>query len=61
MVILNKVDLQPHLDFDEESFREVVTGLNPDVIVFPVSCKTGAGLPAWFGWLEKALTNKKNK
>jgi hydrogenase nickel incorporation protein HypB len=61
VVILNKVDLQPHLDFDEESFREVVTGLNPDVIIFTVSCKTGVGMKAWFDWLENALKKKKNK
>jgi hydrogenase nickel incorporation protein HypB len=61
VVILNKSDLQPYLDFNEKSFRKVVTGLNPDVIIFPVSCKTGTGMPAWFAWLESALQNKKNK
>ena len=61
VVILNKTDLQPYLDFSEKSFREVVTGLNPDVVIFPVSCKTGSGLTAWFYWLENALKNKKNK
>jgi hydrogenase nickel incorporation protein HypB len=59
VVVLNKIDLQPYLDFDEKSFQEVITGLNPDVIVFPVSCKTGAGMQDWFGWLEKVLKNKK--
>jgi hydrogenase nickel incorporation protein HypB len=61
VVILNKSDLQPYIDFNESSFRKVLTGLNPDVIVFPVSCKTGAGLPAWTSWLESALKKKKNK
>jgi hydrogenase nickel incorporation protein HypB len=61
VVILNKADLQPYLDFNEKSFRKVVTGLNPDVIIFPVSCKTGAGIPAWISWLESALKNKKTK
>ena len=61
VVILNKVDLQPYVDFNEKAFRRVVTGLNPDVIIFPVSCKTGAGMPAWFDWLEAALKNKKSK
>jgi hydrogenase nickel incorporation protein HypB len=61
VVLLNKIDLQPYLDFNEKSFRKVVTGLNPDVIIIPVSCKTGAGLEAWFAWLESALKSKKNK
>lgn len=61
VVILNKTDLQPHLDFDEKAFRKVVTGLNPDVIIFPVSCKTGTGMQAWLDWLEAALKSKKNQ
>jgi hydrogenase nickel incorporation protein HypB len=58
VVILNKTDLQPYLDFSEKSFRQVVTGLNPDVVIFPTSCKTGSGLTAWFNWLEGKLKKK---
>jgi hydrogenase nickel incorporation protein HypB len=61
VVILNKTDLQPYVDFNEKAFKKVVIGLNPDVIIFPVSCKTGAGMQAWFAWLESALKEKKNK
>ena len=59
VVILNKTDLQPYLDFSEKSFREVVIGLNPDALIFPVSCKTGSGLTAWFSWLEGVSRKKK--
>ena len=59
VVLLNKTDLQPYLDFDPAAFRKVVTGLNPDVIIFPLSCKTGEGLPDWFAWLEAAVKAKK--
>jgi hydrogenase nickel incorporation protein HypB len=58
-VLLNKTDLQPYLDFDTDAFKKVVTGLNPDVTIFPVSCKTGAGLAAWYAWLESAVKDKK--
>lgn len=61
IVILNKTDLQPHLDFNEKAFRKVVTKLNPDVIILPVSCKTKAGLKDWFDWLEKTIIAKKKK
>ena len=61
VVILNKSDLQPYIDFNESAFRKVLTGLNPDVIIFPVSCKTGAGMEAWFAWLESAVKGKKNR
>ena len=61
IVLLNKVDLQPYLDFNADAFKKVVTGLNPDVTIFPVSCKTGAGMTAWFAWLESAVKDKKKK
>src|SRR4030042_2106351 len=61
VVILNKTDLQPYLDFNEKAFKKVVTGLNPDVIIFPVSCKKGTGMKEWFIWLETAINDKKNK
>ena len=61
VVLLNKIDLQPYLDFNMDAFRKVVTGLNPDVSIFPVSCKTGAGMAEWFSWLEAAMSVKKNR
>ncbi len=61
VVILNKTDLQPYLDFNEKAFRKVVDGLNPDVIIFPVSCKTGAGMKEWFNWLEGKIKEKKER
>jgi hydrogenase nickel incorporation protein HypB len=61
VVIVNKTDLQPYLDFNIIAFRKVVTGLNPDVIIFPVSSKTGEGMADWLAWLEAAVKEKKNK
>jgi len=52
VVLVNKVDLLPYLDFDMAGFNEAVTGLNPDVRILPVSCKTGEGLKEWLSWLE---------
>ena len=51
-IIVNKVDLLPYLDFDLAAFRKLVTGLNPDVQVFEVSCKTGEGIDGWADWLS---------
>jgi len=51
VVIINKVDLLPHLEFDLESFRNTIKGLNPDVKIFEVSCKTGDGIGEWCSWL----------
>jgi hydrogenase nickel incorporation protein HypB len=50
-IVVNKIDLLPYVDFDLAAFRHVVTGLNPNVRIFEVSCKTGQGIEAWAAWL----------
>lgn len=52
IIILNKVDLIPYLDFDEEFFMKGVRALNKDVPVFKVSGKTGEGYAEVAEWLE---------
>jgi len=51
-VVINKLDLLPHLEFEVAGFRKAVEGLNPKVKIFEVSCKTGAGLEAWCSWIS---------
>ncbi len=58
-IVINKIDLLPHIEFDLESFRKLVTGLNSGVQVFEVSCKTGEGIPAWADWLASAIAKRK--
>jgi len=53
IILLNKVDLLPYLDFDEEYFMKGVRALNKDVPVFKVSGKTGEGFPEVAQWLEE--------
>ena len=48
---MNKVDLIPYLDFDEEFFMKGVRALNKDVPVFKVSGKTGEGFEDVAKWL----------
>lgn len=50
-VVLNKVDLLPHLDFDLAAYRQYVAGLNPQARFIELSCKTGQGLDQWLDWL----------
>jgi hydrogenase nickel incorporation protein HypB len=50
-IVVNKLDLLPYMEFDLAAFRELVTGLNPDVELFEVSCKTGEGIEPWIRWL----------
>jgi len=55
VIIVNKVDLLPVLDFDFTAFHHVVTGLNPGVRIFRLSCRTGEGIEQWTSWLESEL------
>jgi len=59
VVLVNKTDLLPYLDFNLSAFNQVVSGLNPKVKIFPVSCKTSEGLEAWFSWLGDEIARIK--
>ena len=61
IIVLNKTDLQPHLDFSFDAFKKAVTGLNADVVIFLVSCKTGDGMAEWYSWLESEVMKKKGR
>jgi hydrogenase nickel incorporation protein HypB len=50
-LILNKTDLLPYIDFDQDYFRQGIEVLNPGVAFFPLSCKTGEGISDWTDWL----------
>jgi len=55
VIIINKIDLMPLLDFNFIAFQRAVTGLNPGAKIFQVSCKTGDGIQEWVSWLESQL------
>ncbi len=51
-LVINKTDLLPYIPFDMDYFRRGVEVLNPGLVTFPMSCKTGEGVDAWVAWLE---------
>jgi hydrogenase nickel incorporation protein HypB len=59
VVLVNKLDLLPYLDFQLNHFCEGINGLNPSVKIFQVSCKTGEGLEQWFSWLLDQMKDLK--
>ncbi|MRR29733.1 hydrogenase accessory protein HypB, partial [bacterium] len=61
ILIINKVDLQPYVEFKMDYFRQGVEMLNPGLITFPVSCRTGEGMDAWIEWLSKKIIEFKKK
>ena len=50
-LVINKIDLLPYIDFKMDYFQQGVEILNPGLVTFPVSCKTGEGIDAWVDWL----------
>jgi hydrogenase nickel incorporation protein HypB len=61
MLLLNKIDLLPHVDFDLDRFREGVEALNEGITVLPVSCRTGEGLEAWFDWIAATIERARSE
>jgi hydrogenase nickel incorporation protein HypB len=53
VLIINKIDLLPYVNFKMDYFERGVQVLNPGVTTFPLSCTTGEGLDAWVDWLIK--------
>jgi hydrogenase nickel incorporation protein HypB len=51
VLIVNKVDLLPYVNFRMDYFEQGVQVLNPGVTTFHTSCTTGEGLDAWADWL----------
>jgi hydrogenase nickel incorporation protein HypB len=51
LVLVNKLDLLPYLDFDLELFRANLAAVNPSATVLEVSARTTSGLGGWYDWL----------
>jgi hydrogenase nickel incorporation protein HypB len=52
VILVNKVDLLPFVDFDVGRCTEYARRVHPSIEVMPVSAKTGEGMEAWFRWLR---------
>ena len=61
VVLVNKIDLLPYLEFNIPAFHKAVSGLNPEVKIFQVSCKTGEGLEDWLSWLQNEIKKMKSR
>jgi len=55
VVVVTKADLLPYLDFDVETFKRLVHGLNARAPVLVLSAKTGEGMETWLNWVEERL------
>ena len=53
LMILNKIDLLPHLTFDVERCIEYARRIKPDMEVLKLSAVTGEGLADWYNWIDR--------
>ncbi len=51
VLIINKVDLVPYLNFNLDELRKNALRINPNLTVFETSCTTGSGIREWSEWL----------
>jgi hydrogenase nickel incorporation protein HypB len=51
VVVLNKVDLLPHVSFDTSAFAALARSVRPERCIFEVSATRGDGTDAWCRWL----------
>ncbi|MDQ2902933.1 MAG: hydrogenase nickel incorporation protein HypB [Chloroflexota bacterium] len=51
VMVVNKIDLLPYVDYDVQKVRRQALAINPRLRIFEVSCRTGEGLDAWCAWL----------
>ena len=59
-LVVNKIDLMPYTDFNMEYFRQGVEILNPNLITFPLSCRTGEGIDHWLEWVTAQIKAKQD-
>jgi hydrogenase nickel incorporation protein HypB len=57
LIILNKIDLLPYVDFDVERAVANAREVNPGIAALQLSARSGTGLDAWYGWLRQELAS----
>ena len=58
VLLINKIDLSPYIDFRMDYFQQGVEMLNPGLKTFALSAKTGEGFDAWIAWLTDKIITK---
>jgi hydrogenase nickel incorporation protein HypB len=58
VLLINKMDLLPYLECDVASIKQRSLQVNPHLEIFPVSCRTGEGLEAWYEWVRQQVARR---
>jgi hydrogenase nickel incorporation protein HypB len=59
VVLINKIDLLPHLEFDLDRLLYNIDQVHPDVETLAMSARTGEGIQAWRDWLVRTAAREK--
>ncbi|MGS0757062.1 hydrogenase nickel incorporation protein HypB, partial [Roseateles sp. GG27B] len=59
VLLLNKIDLLPHLRFDVQRCIAYARQVNPSILGLQVSAQTGEGMAAWYDWLKAQTAARK--
>jgi hydrogenase nickel incorporation protein HypB len=57
-LVINKIDLLPYVPFKMDYFQRGVEMLNPGLVTFPLSCRTGEGLDDWLIWVKSFINRE---
>ncbi|WP_048601330.1 hydrogenase nickel incorporation protein HypB [Rubeoparvulum massiliense] len=60
LVLLNKIDLLPYLDFDVERAHYDLKNLQPNSKIFEISARSGEGMELWYQWIRDKWNNYTN-
>jgi len=55
VLLINKIDTLAMFDFDLQAVSQRVRRLNPEILILPISAKTGEGIQAWADWLRQSV------
>lgn len=59
LLVINKIDLLPYVDFSVEHAEATARVLNPELAVFTLSARTGEGLDTWCDWIRAQLRDER--
>jgi len=58
LMLINKIDLLPYLNFDLEQCKTFARQINPRIEIMELSCQDGVGMQQWFDWLTAGVARK---
>ncbi len=61
VMLLSKMDLLPHLQYDQKLVEGNVKKINPKLPIIPLSAKTGEGFDAWIDWIVNEVKGGKKE